>query len=252
MLETQFMYRAGDFTLNLAFEVHSPWTVLFGPSGAGKSTILRILAGLVMPLQGRIVLEDRVLADTAKRMSVPVGHRRIGFVTQRPALFPHLTVRENIAFGIQRIPAHQRNARVDEMLALFWAESLAARRPALLSGGEQQRVALACALAPKPQLLLLDEPLAALDVAAKEPILANLARCGVPVLYVSHDLAEAWQSDGDAIVIREGRLQAQGPARQVLAIERKRLLRLLEDPEAGNRDQGTGNRSYKIVPGSRS
>jgi len=243
MLEARLKYVAGDFVLDVAFEIRSNWTVLFGPSGAGKSTILRILSGLVMPREGRIQLADRLLLDTAKHIAVPAGHRAIGFVSQQAALFPHLTVRENIAFGIHRLPAEKRNARVDEMLAFFWADSLANRKPAQLSGGEKQRVALARALAPKPRLLLLDEPLAALDVAAKEPILANLSHCGVPVLYVSHDLAETWQSDGDAIVIEGGKLYAQGAARKVLASERERLLRLLGDVAAETRAQGTENRN---------
>jgi molybdate transport system ATP-binding protein len=227
MLEADVRFSRGTFALEAQFGLRADWTVLFGPSGAGKTTLLRILAGLIAPDQGRVVLGRRVLLDTAARLSVAAGQRRIGFATQQAALFPHLTARANIAFGLHRVTRAEREARIDEMLRLFEAAALADRRPSELSGGEQQRVALARALAPRPELLLLDEPFAALDASATNGIVENLRASGVPVLYVSHDLADAWQMNADAIVLEAGRIAAQGPAREVLAPYRERVLEQL-------------------------
>lgn len=220
-------YRRASFHLEARFELGPGWTVLFGPSGAGKSTLLRILSGLLAPEWGRISLGSRVLTDTDSRTAVEPGQRHIGFVTQRPALFPHLTAWANVAFGLHDLTREEREARVAEMLDLFDATALADRRPGALSGGEQQRVALARALAPRPELLLLDEPFAALDTASRTAIVDKLRAIGVPVLYVSHALADAWQMNADAIVLEGGRIEAQGPAREVLAAHRERLLEQL-------------------------
>jgi molybdate transport system ATP-binding protein len=218
--------RAG-FHLEARFELGPGWTVLFGPSGAGKTTLLRILSGLLEPDQGRISLGSRILIDTDTGALVEPGQRRIGFVTQRPALFPNLTARANAGFGLHGLNRTEREARVAEMLELFDAASLADRRPGALSGGEQQRVALARALAPRPELLLLDEPFAALDTGARTAIVEKLHASGVPVLYVSHALADAWQMNAAAIVLDAGKIEAQGPAREVLATHRERLLEQL-------------------------
>jgi molybdate transport system ATP-binding protein len=227
VLEAEIRFTRGGFTLDASFGLHSNWTALFGVSGAGKTTLLRIISGLLMPDAGRIALERRLVYDKALGISAAPAARRIGFVTQQAALFPHLTARENVAFGLQSLSKDDRKARVAEMLRLFHAEGLAERKPGELSGGERQRIALARALAPRPQLLLLDEPFAALDVAAKSAIVENLRAQGVPVLHVSHDLADAWQSDADAIVLEAGRIQAQGAAREVLAPYRERILEQL-------------------------
>jgi molybdate transport system ATP-binding protein len=218
--------RAG-FHLEARFELGPGWTVLFGPSGSGKTTLLRILSGLLAPSWGRVTLGPRVLVDTDTRTAVEPGQRRIGFVTQRPALFPHLTARANVAFGLHGLAGEEREARVAEMLDLFDATQLADRRPVALSGGEQQRVALARALAPRPDLLLLDEPFAALDSASRTAIVDKLRAIGVAVLYVSHALADAWQMNADAIVLEAGKIEAQGAAREVLAAHRERLLEQL-------------------------
>jgi len=218
--------RAG-FNLEARFALGPGWTVLFGPSGAGKTTLLRILSGLLSPDRGRIVLGSRVLTDTDAGTNVEPGQRRIGFVTQRAALFPHLTARANVGFGLHALHGDEREARVAEMLDLFDAMPLADRKPGALSGGEQQRVALARALAPRPELLLLDEPFAALDTAARTAIVEKLRVSNVPVLYVSHALADAWQMNADAIVLEAGKIEAQGPAREVLAAYRERLLEQL-------------------------
>jgi ABC-type sulfate/molybdate transport systems ATPase subunit len=226
-LSATVRHRVSGFSLEAEFSIATAWTILFGPSGAGKSTLLRILAGLISPDEGRILLNGRILTDTNRKIAVAPGRRGIGFVTQQAALFPHLTARENIAFGIRHLSADQRTERIEELLALFGAESLATRKPAQLSGGERQRIALARALAPRPRFLLLDEPLAALDAASKQALLAGLRSLEVPALYVSHDLAEVWQADAAVIVLDAGRILAQGAAREVLAPYRDNLLQQL-------------------------
>lgn len=227
MSDVSLRHRQGGFVLEADFSLGSQWTVLFGPSGAGKSTVLRMLAGLVTPQTGRFTLAGKTLLDTAQDVSLPAGRRSIGFVTQQPALFPHLTVRENVAFGIHGSAARERRQRVVEMLRFFGAEPLIDRGTRTLSGGERQRVALARALAPAPELLLLDEPLAALDVASAEDILDRLLRLDVRVLYVSHDLAEIWRMPAQVVLLDEGRVTAIGPLQQVLADRRDRLLQQL-------------------------
>jgi len=227
MPDVALRHRQGGFTLEVAFSLAQPWTVIFGPSGAGKSTVLRILSGLITPDSGRIDLDGRTLLDTARKIAVRPGRRSIGFVSQQAALFPHLTVEQNVAFGIRHLDRATRGARVAEMLSSFGAEALAKRKPAQLSGGERQRVALARALAPQPALLLLDEPLAALDDASAHDILARLLALDFRVVYVSHDVTEIWRLPANVIVLEAGRIAATGPLREVLAPHRDRLLRLL-------------------------
>lgn len=223
--------RLGSFSLNTEFSLWAPWTVLFGPSGAGKTSILRLLAGLLRPDRGSVTFRCSTLVDTAQGIFVPPGLRSIGFVTQQPALFQHMTVAENVAFGLRKLPIAERHRRIEAMLHLLQAESLTNRRPAQLSGGEQQRVALARALAPEPRIVLLDEPFSALDATLKERILPRLAAWlqerKIPAFYVSHDLAEAFQTAAEVIVMHEGQVAAQGSADDVLAGERTRLLRNL-------------------------
>jgi ABC-type sulfate/molybdate transport systems ATPase subunit len=226
--EIWLSHHQGTFQLHAEFSLTTPWTVLFGPSGAGKSTLLRILAGLLTPDNGRIHLNAKNLLDTHACIAVPAGRRSIGFVTQQPALFPHLTAADNVAFGIRHLPQEQRSHRVSAMLTFFGAGPLARRRAAQLSGGERQRVALARALAPSPQLLLLDEPLAALDDASAHDILRRLLELNTRVVYVSHDLAEIWQIPGTAVILESGRVTATGPLREVLAPHRNRLLQQLQ------------------------
>ncbi len=221
----------GELSLRVSCALSAPWTVLFGPSGAGKTSLLRVIAGLTRPDGGKLVLDGRALADTEKRAWVPPGQRAIGFVTQRPTLFPHMNVTANVSFGLSELNGPSRKARVEEMLELFQASQLAKRMPRDLSGGEKQRVALARALAPGPRLLLLDEPFTGMDADLKVAILQQLttwlAERQVPALYVSHDVAEAFQTAADVVVIDHGQIQAHGPARVVLAGRREQLLRQL-------------------------
>lgn len=240
ILEASVVYRRDGFVLEAEFSLHAPWTVLFGASGAGKTTLLRIIAGLMRPANGTVRLGSRLLLETNQGVAVAPGQRRIGFVMQQAALFPHLTARENIAFGLHRWARYERGSRAEEMLRLFEIERLADRRPRQLSGGERQRVALAQALAPKPQLMLLDEPFNALDVANRAAMIGKLRETGVPVLYVSHDLGDAWQVNADAMLLEDGRITARGEAQSILAKQREQVLRQLGIPtQAADRLRST-------------
>jgi molybdate transport system ATP-binding protein len=227
-LTAEIEHRIGTFAVRAHFRLDKPWTVLFGPSGAGKSTILRVLAGLMLPTSGGVTLNGQVLLQTNAGIHVPAGKRGVGFVTQQPALFPHMCVDRNVAFGLHALDRGPREERVAEMLKLFRIEALSKRLPAELSGGERQRVALARALAPGPALLLLDEPFSGLDAALKESILIELTSWlstrNVPALYVSHDVAEAYQTAAEVIVIENGKTETQGPVQDVLASRRQHLL----------------------------
>ncbi|MGC2637009.1 MAG: ATP-binding cassette domain-containing protein [Acidobacteriaceae bacterium] len=227
MPDVSIRHRLDRFTLDVEFSLACRWNVIFGPSGAGKSTLLRMLAGLTNPDFGQIHLAGRTVYDSAQSCAVPPGRRSVGFVTQQPALFPHLTVRENVAFGIRHLARDAREQCIAAMLQFFGAESLIDRGVAQLSGGERQRVALARALAPSPQLLLLDEPLAALDDPSAHDILSRLLALDLRVVYVSHDLTEIWRLPADVVLLENGRVQATGPLHQVLAEHRDRLLQLL-------------------------
>jgi molybdate transport system ATP-binding protein len=228
MPDISVRHRQGRFFLEAEFSLNRPWTVVFGPSGAGKSTLLRIIAGLVVPVAGRIQFRGATVLDTERGLSVPVGKRSIGLVTQQAALFPHLDVRKNVGFGIRHLSRERRSIRIAEMLHLFGAETLADRPTLQLSGGERQRVALARALAPAPQLLLLDEPLAGLDDGSARDILKRLLSLDMHVLYVSHDLAEIWRLPAEVVFLEAGRVRAIGPVREVLAPHRERLLEQLK------------------------
>jgi molybdate transport system ATP-binding protein len=201
----------------VAFRAAAGITVLFGPSGAGKTTLLEMIAGIVRPCRGRIALRERIFFDSEKGIDLPIEKRQVGMVFQSPSLFPHLTVEENVAYGIR---AGERRERAREWLALLGIEHLRDRYPASLSGGEQQRVALARALASEPQLLLLDEPLSAVDVPTRarllEEILLLEQRTRLPFLYVTHSVGEAARIADEVILLDEGRIQKQGPAAEVL------------------------------------
>lgn len=230
-LQADIEHTLGNLSLRISCALSTPWTVLFGPSGAGKTSMLRVLGGLTRPERGRVVLNGKTLLETAKGICVPPAERGIGFVTQQPALFPHMDVTANVAFGLSA-PGNRTNAeRVEQMLQLFQAAHLAKRRPADLSGGEKQRVALARALAPEPRLLMLDEPFTGLDADLKaiilEQLTAWLAVRQIPALYVSHDVVEVFQTAADVMVIESGQIRAHGPAQEVLAARREQLLRQL-------------------------
>jgi molybdate transport system ATP-binding protein len=213
--------RLGELLLQVRCALSAPWTILFGPSGTGKTSLLRLIAGLSTPDRGEMLLYGQALRAAP-------AERGIGFVTQRPALFAHMSVTENVAFGLSRLDREAARKRVAEMLELFEASHLAARRPGKLSGGEKQRVALARALAPQPRLLLLDEPFTGLDAELKAGILSRLrtwlGERNIPALYVSHDVTEALQTGAEVVALQHGQVQAQGPAATVLAAQREQLL----------------------------
>lgn len=239
MLELALHARRGSFTLDVDCRFASPWTAIFGPSGAGKSTLLRLLAGLDRSRQGelvlgRVALDEIVLTDTARGLWAKPGQRQTSLVTQQPALFPHLSVAANIAFGLRSLEKSARARRVDQMLELVGATDLVSRRPQDLSGGQAQRVALARALAPAPRLLLLDEPFAALDGASSDALLQRLqtwlGENRVQAILATHDVSDALAIGAEAMLLREGRMVALGPAAEVLASERQRLMSRLEAP----------------------
>jgi ABC-type sulfate/molybdate transport systems ATPase subunit len=233
VLELMLDARRGNFHLQVECRLASPWTVVFGPSGSGKSTLLRLLAGLDRvrhgePALGRLTFDGQALADTDRGLWLAPGHRQTALVAQQPALFPHLSVAANVAFGLHSLDRAKRAYRVHEMLALVDARELANRRPHDISGGQEQRVALARALAPAPRLLLLDEPFSALDGAASDALLERLQEwlrqnC-VQTVLATHDVADALATGAEVLLLREGRLAALGPAEEVLAAERQRLL----------------------------
>lgn len=228
MLSFSLDARRGAFHLQVESNLATEWTVVFGPSGAGKSTLLRLLAGLDNPIQARIALDGRMLTETSTRLHIPPGHRRTSLVSQQPTLFPHLNVAANVAYGINNLDRAARARRVEEMLGLVGATNLADRRPADLSGGQAERVALARALAPAPRLLLLDEPFSALDGVASDELLARLQQWlrenRVQAVMATHDVSDALATQAEVLFLREGRLAALGPATDVLASERVRLL----------------------------
>ncbi|CAG0945248.1 sulfate transport system ATP-binding protein [Anaerolineae bacterium] len=214
MLDAHIEKHLGKFDLNVRFEISAQILVLFGASGAGKSLTLNCIAGFGSPDSGNIRLGDRVLFDHNTRINMPTRARRVGYVFQNYALFPHLTVRENIAFGLRA--AVDVRKRVDEMLELTHLVDFAARYPSQLSGGQQQRVALARALAPRPDLLLLDEPFSALDAPTRMQLrgeLLNLQReFKIPTIFVTHDLGEAYFLADKLAVMDTGKiLQVDAP-----------------------------------------
>lgn len=208
------------FTLDVAWTGGDGVSVLFGPSGSGKTLTLQCLAGLVRPDAGRIVVDGRVLFDGDAAIHVPPQERRFGYVFQGYALFPHLTVRSNIAFGLHQYAAAERARRAAAVMEKLGLTGLEHRHPRELSGGQRQRVALGRALAIEPALLLLDEPLSALDVPARralrDELQAILAEWKIPAVLVTHDFAEAYQL-GDRVVIYEGgRVRQSGPRGELL------------------------------------
>jgi ABC-type sulfate/molybdate transport systems ATPase subunit len=226
-LEFEIDARRGGFHLQVAGRFTAPWTVIFGPSGAGKSTLLRLLAGLDDASVVRVSLQSRALSESSLGIAVRPGKRQTGLVAQEPSLFPHLTVAENVGYGLDAMERVSRVRRVEEMLALVGAAELAGRRPQDLSGGQAQRVALARALAPAPLLLLLDEPFSALDGAASDALLERLmawVRANqVQAVMATHDATDALALGAEVLLLEEGRKAAQGPAAEVLAKERERL-----------------------------
>jgi len=204
MISVAIKHRFRDFTLDLAFDAPGGVVALTGHSGAGKTSILNAVAGLLTPDQGRIVVNDRVLFDSAKRINLPTHQRRIGYVFQDLRLFPHLSVRANLLYGTKDESA------LPQVLDLLGIAPLLTRKPGTLSGGEKQRVAIGRALLSQPRLLLLDEPLASLDTARRVDIIARLKvirdELKLPMLLVSHAADEVAQLATQIITLENGRI----------------------------------------------
>ena len=223
MLAVDVDKQLGAFKVAVRFEAKSGATALFGPSGAGKTTVVNMIAGLLRPHHGSIVLDETVLFDAAAGIDVPPHKRRIGYVFQEGRLFPHLSVRQNLDYG-RRMSGRPRDAsEFERIAALLDIGHLLDRRPRMLSGGERQRIAVGRALLMRPRLLLLDEPLASLDAAHKREILPYLVRlrddAGVPIVYVSHSPAEVRRIATNVVRLNAGQVVAVGG------------LELLDEPE---------------------
>lgn len=216
--EAEISHRFARFDLDVALTGRDGVTVLFGPSGSGKSTFIRAIAGVLRPDQGRIVLGDDVVFDARAGVQVPAHKRRLGYVFQDGRLFPHLDVTQNLRFGATRGADQIAERDVVELLGLG---DLLERRPATLSGGERQRVALGRALLSGPRMLLMDEPLAALDGPRKDEILPYLSQlkseAGVPILYVTHAVEEVARLADHVVMMQAGRVVQQGPVFDVLS-----------------------------------
>ena len=214
MLRVDIAKRLGDFTLEAAFTSEGRVTGLFGVSGAGKTSLINIIAGLLKPDRGVVTLDGEVLDDTASGIHVPPYRRRIGYVFQDARLFPHLDVRQNLDYGRRMNRLAEDPAQHKRVVELLDIGALLDRRPGKLSGGERQRVAFGRALLSKPRLLLLDEPLGALDEGRKLEILPYLVRlrdeAGIPMVYVSHDAAELRQLATQIVMLKGGHITAFG------------------------------------------
>lgn len=220
ILSVSLQHRFADFALDASFQAPPGVTALFGRSGSGKSTVVNAVAGLLRPDRGRIAVDDTVLLDTEAGVMLPSHRRRMGYVFQDARLFPHLTVRQNLLYGRWFAPKGP-GADLDRIVELLGLGALLDRRPGALSGGERQRVAIGRAILSKPRLLLMDEPLAALDEPRKAEILPYLERLRdelrLPILYVSHSVAEVARLATTLVLLDGGRVIAAGPAAEVMA-----------------------------------
>src|SRR5271163_2343259 len=211
---------SAGFSLDVEFQAAAGVTVLFGPSGSGKTLVLDAVAGFVRPDEGRILLDDDLLFDGATGVHLPPQARNCGYVFQSYALFPHMTLRENLAFAAERRPRLERHRRVNEMLERFRLTEAAGRRPHELSGGQRQRCSIARALIGGPKLLLLDEPAQGLDAPLRAEFYETLRRVRAdfqtPVLLVTHDLDECFELGDEMIVLREGKIVQTGAPREIL------------------------------------
>jgi len=221
MLEVDIVVRRGAFRLEAAFASDAPIVALFGRSGSGKSTIVEAIAGLARPQSGRIVIDGRTLFDSSRGIDLTPEARRVGVVFQDALLFPHLSVRANLAYGERLTPQAERFVDRERVMALLGLAPLLERRPATLSGGEKQRVALGRTLLASPRLLLLDEPLAALDAPRKAEIMRYIEllrdELRLPMIYVSHAIEEVTRLADRLVLVSDGRSIAEGDVAEVLS-----------------------------------
>ncbi len=211
---------SAEFTLDVHIRTSARTAVLFGPSGAGKSLTLESIAGFASPDDGRILVDDVLLFDAGSKLSLSPQQRRTGYVFQSSALFPHMTLRENLAFGAGGMPQLERRRAVGDMLQQFHLSDVAGRKPAELSGGQRQRGSIARSLLSSPRILLLDEPSSGLDAPLREELYSMLdevqAAVQIPILLVTHDLDEAMQLGQEMFVLHSGRVVQQGPPGELL------------------------------------
>ena len=235
MISVDIKHKLGDFELEARFETQGRLTALFGPSGSGKTSLVNMIGGLLRPTKGRIEAGGQVFVDTKARVFVPKHRRRIGYVFQDARLFPHLTITQNLRYGRWFTPASERYADLDQIVALLGIGHVLDRSPTALSGGEKQRVAIGRALAASPRLILMDEPLASLDEARKAEILPYIERLRdelkIPVVYVSHSIAEVARLASDIVVLDKGKVSAVGPTAEIML--RTDLLSHEDRAEAG-------------------
>jgi molybdate transport system ATP-binding protein len=225
-IHKRFANAGRDFTLDVGFTLSPGITIIFGPSGAGKTTLLDCIAGLTTPDSGKIVVGERVFFD--RETNLPVQSRKIGYVFQDLALFPHLSVQKNVEYGLAGVRKSERRKKSVAILQSFRIADLGERKPGEISGGERQRVALARALVTDPCVLLLDEPMAALDAATKSKIIEDLrvwnAAHGIPILYVTHNREEVFALGDRVLVLENGRIIADGTPHGVMAAPRRESL----------------------------
>jgi molybdate transport system ATP-binding protein len=226
MLSARFRrQQSPEFVLEVDFQAAPGFTILFGASGAGKTTLLDCVAGLGKPDSGRIAIDASVLFDAAEHIDLNVSKRRVGYVIQNLALFPHLTVEQNVAYGLSHLSRAERQRRAAAILQQFRIAHLTGRKARDISGGESQRVALARTLVTDPAVLLLDEPLAALDAATKAKIIDDLRAWNeahrIPILYVTHSRDEVFALGERVIVLDAGRVVAHGTPHEVIEAPRQ-------------------------------
>ena len=235
MLAIDIRHQLGSFRLDARFTADRGLTALFGRSGAGKTSLINVIAGLIRPDQGRVVVGKVTVVDTERRIFVPTHKRRVGYVFQDGRLFPHLSVRQNLLYGHWFAPKSERRGEIDRIVDLLGIGALLERRPAKLSGGEKQRIAIGRALLSSPCVLLMDEPLASLDEARKAEILPYIERLrdesGVPIVYVSHSVPEVARLASTVVLVSEGTVPAVGPTAEIM--QRLDLFPLTGRAEAG-------------------
>lgn len=233
MIEVSAYKAFGGFTLDAAFRAEGRFIAFFGQSGSGKTTLLNVIAGLLRPERGRVVIDGACLFDSARGIFVPSYKRKLGTVFQEGRLFPHLSVRQNLLYGAWFAQAVKKKANLSRVADLLGIEHLMNRYPNRLSGGEKQRVAIGRAILAEPKLLLMDEPLASLDDARKLEIMPYLERlrdeARIPIVYVSHSVAEVARLSDTLVILEAGKVRAAGPTLELM----QRLDLLPADQEAG-------------------
>ena len=213
--------RLGNFHLRAKFDSAAGVTALFGRSGSGKSTLVNVIAGLLRPDRGRVEINGETLFDSESGVDIPTSKRRIGYIFQEGRLFPHLTVRQNLAYGRFFTPTRERYVGLDQVIELLGLEHLLERRPGALSGGEKQRVAIGRALLASPRVLLMDEPLASLDIHRKGEILQYIeslhSEVKIPIVYVSHAIEEVVRLAETMVLLSEGKVLAAGKLEDIMS-----------------------------------